>query len=155
MPSANLAGEGVLEEFTMSPKGGCAYLRINGGKLTTKQYGIEEYVGQTISFEYSISPADGKYDETKWLNSFTVPAGGPATVLPAAADGTVPVGNKPFNPHLDLPMPFISNVVANAIRGGQIKAPDEVSKWANAANNAYKVLVNPDDPKDFDDDIPF
>jgi len=44
-------------------------------------------------------------------------------------------------------MPFVSNTVNGALRGGQITKPSEISQWAKAAHDAAAALEALDEPR--------
>jgi hypothetical protein len=141
----------IIPEFVNPPKEGA---RSGSIKATDgRYYGFEAKKYPTSSWEkgktYNVELKSREYNgKTYWD-------------ITARHEGTAPRSNGAGPPPLvdRFWMPFVSNVVAHAIAGGQVKDPAQVFNWAMAAKQAALALDKigaTDDPVDREpgDDYP-
>ena len=106
-------------------------LQVDGKWFSTKKFDLQNHVGKTIEYEWSPSEFNGK--TYYWINNYKLAEGNSGAQKGNSGQG-----------YGDLPMPFISNVVAHAITAGKCATPHDVETWAQGALDAYKKLQGGD-----------
>lgn len=130
-------GQVQAKEFT---KNGKPKLKIGGNWYFAGRCDVSNLnPGQTIEFEWAEfgEPNERTGRKPRGLNNWGLINGshGPT------AGGPVPTNVLPHPSSLDdADRPFISNIVAHAIQAGLIKEPEQLDKWALAAQGAMRAL---------------
>lgn len=115
-----------------STQNGKPWLKIGGKKYFAGRCDVSAVkVGQMIEFEWNeFGDPHPKYGRSRGLQGWgAVPNGSTNDHAPS-----------PSSALDDQDRPFISNIVAHAIAAGLIKEPEQLEKWAVAAQGAMKTL---------------
>lgn len=130
---ADTKASGTIQQAKMSQSGKSLSVLINEVWYSTKAFELNTMVGATIDFEYSTSEFNG--NKMNWLNAYT-----PVTQQGGNQSAPQQQTPAPSGSSGELPMPFISNVVAHAIQANKIQNPSDITAWANGALQAYQQL---------------
>lgn len=127
-------GQVQAKEFT---KNGKPKVKIGGNWYFAGRCDVSTLnPGQSIEFDWEEfgDPNERTGKKPRGLNNWALlPAG---ATMNNGANGH----SHRTSPLDDADRPFISNIVAHAIAAGLIKEPEELEKWATAAQGAMKAL---------------
>jgi hypothetical protein len=141
-------GQVQAKEFT---KNGKPKVKIGGNWYFAGRCDVSSLnAGQMIEFDWSEfgEPNERTGRKPRGLNNWGLINSAPAS------NGAN--GHAPSSALDDADRPFISNIVAHAIAAGLIKEPEQLEKWAQAAQGAMRALKGerPRQPPRQHDDLP-
>lgn len=121
-----------IDSATISQSGKSYAIKSGGETYYCKpDQGIHNAIGRTIEAEVNESVYNG--NKMKWINAYKL----------IGTSGTVSTGggsNPPVQSDVMKFMPFVSNTVNAAIRGGFCTEPNQIGQWAKAAYQAAIAL---------------